>query len=88
MSFHPLTIWFQLSEAISTQYPALGAHVRTQQYVRDGAAHLSYAGGHCLGTHKFQRTEIFQVKFLVQRDFFKFLLKSRRKPASIERQFN
>lgn len=70
MSFHPLTIWFQLSEAISTQHPALGAHVRTQQYVRDGAAHLSYAGGHCSGTHKFQWTEIFQVKFLVQCDFF------------------
>lgn len=69
MSFHPRTIWVQPAEAISMQYPALGAHVQTQQYVEDGIAHLSYAGGHCLGTHKFQQTEIFQVKFLIQDDF-------------------
>ena len=69
MSFHPRTIWFQPDESISMQYPALGAHVRTQQYVGHGVAHLSYAGGHCSGTHKCQQTEIFQVKFLVQDDF-------------------
>lgn len=59
MSFHLRTAWFQLAEAISMKYPALGAHVHTQQYVRDGAVHRSYTGGHCLSTHKFQQTEIF-----------------------------
>lgn len=73
MSLHSHTTWFQPAEVISTQYPALGAHMCTQRYFRDGASHFLHAGGHCSGTHKFQWTEILQIKFLVRDYFLSFI---------------
>lgn len=54
MSFHPHTIWLQLPGAVSTQGPALGAHVHTQRCVGahgGEAAQFSCAEGHCSSTH-------------------------------------
>lgn len=73
MSFRSHTTWFQPAEAISTMHPASGAHMCTQQYFRDGASQFSYAGGHCSGPHKFQWTEVLQIKCLVWDDFISFI---------------
>lgn len=92
-SFHPCATQLQPTDPTSLlpYFPASSgpctlwtrAHAAMWGAFGDGAAQFSYAD-----THHLQYTDIFQVKFSVQDDCFKFHLKLCRKPASIESQFN